>query len=105
MSEWFNPGCFSTAALAQALANGDPRFGTSKRNILLAPGAQNWDLAFIKRWNIEGPVTAEFRGELFNSFNHVNLGYPAATIGSGTVGIISSNAGPRDVQLGLKVKF
>lgn len=104
-SEWFNLNCFTTTALAQALANGTPRFGTAKRNILIAPGVQNWDIEFIKRTNIGSRVTTEFRGEFFNAFNHVNFGAPGATIGSGTAGIISSDAGPRDIQLGVKVEF
>lgn len=105
LSEWFNVNCFTTAALAQALANGTPRFGTSGRNILLQPGVQNWDLAFIKRTSIHDGITVEFRGELFNIFNHTNFGAPGEVIGSGTEGIISNSSGPRDIQLAVKVAF
>jgi hypothetical protein len=105
LSEWFNLNCFTTAALAQALANGTPRFGTSGRNILLQPGFQNWDLAFIKRTSIHDGVSVEFRGELFNIFNHTNFGAPGEVIGSGTEGIISNSSGPRDIQLAVKVAF
>ncbi len=105
LSEWFNPNCFTTAALAQALANGTPRFGTSRRNILAEPGAQNWDLAFIKRTPINDRMTAEFRGELFNAFNHTNFGAPGSVIGTSTAGVISSAGSPRDVQLAVKFEF
>jgi Carboxypeptidase regulatory-like domain len=105
INEWFNLNCFTTAALAQALANGTPRFGTSRRNILIAPGAQNWDFAFIKRTPITGRVTAEIRGELFNAFNHTNLGPPGEVIGTSTAGIISFGSGGRDIQLAAKVEF
>jgi hypothetical protein len=105
ISEWFNPACFTTDALAQAFANGTPRFGTSRRNILIGPGTQNWDLAFIKRTNVGERITTEFKGELFNVFNHTNFGTPASTVGTSDIGIISSSARPRDIQLAVKVSF
>lgn len=105
ISEWFNTSCFTTAALSQALANGTPRFGTSGRNILYAPGTQNWDMAFIKRTHINDRMTAEIRGELFNAFNHTNFGTPGAVYGSQIFGVISSSAGPRNVQLAVKLEF
>ncbi len=105
IAEWFNTACFTTSALAQAFASGNPRFGTSRRNILIGPGTQNWDLAFIKRANIGTRITTEFRGELFNAFNHPNFGLPSATVGTSDIGIISSSSGPRDIQLAVKVSF
>ncbi|MGB0122787.1 MAG: TonB-dependent receptor [Silvibacterium sp.] len=105
ISEWFDTSCFTTDALAQALANGTPRFGTSGRNILQGPGTQNWDLAFIKRTHINDRITSEFRGEFFNAWNHTNLGTPGAVFGTGTFGVISSSSGPRDVQLAVKLEF
>lgn len=105
ISEWFNVNCFTTDALSQAIGNGTPRFGTSGRNILQGPGSQNWDLAFIKRTTVKDRMTAEFRGELFNAFNHTNFGTPDAVFGSGTFGIISFSSGPRDIQLAVKLEF
>lgn len=105
ISEWFNTSCFTTDALAEALANGTPRFGTSGRNILPGPGAQNWDLALIKRTHINDRLTSEFRGEFFNAFNHTNLGTPGAVFGTGTFGVITFSSGPRDVQLAVKLEF
>lgn len=105
LSQWFDTSCFTTDALAQALASGHPRFGTSRRNILTAPGAQNWDMAFIKRTKIKDRMTVELRGELFNAFNHTNFGVPGTTIGTQTAGIISSSSGPRDIQLAVKLLF
>ncbi len=105
ISEWFNTGCFTTTALAQALANGTPRFGTAGRNILLLPGLQNWDLAFIKKTTIGDRFAAEFRAELFNAFNHTNLGAPGSVIGTDTAGVISSSGSPRSVQLAIKLEF
>ncbi len=105
ISKWFNNSCFTTTALGQALANGTPRFGTAGRNILLLPGVQNWDLAFIKKTTLRGPFAAEFKAELFNAFNHTNLGAPGSVIGTDTAGVISSSGPSRDVQLAIKLDF
>jgi hypothetical protein len=35
---WYDPSCFTNDALQEALANGQPRFGNSGRNILNIPG-------------------------------------------------------------------
>ncbi len=102
---WFKTSCFTTDALAQALASGTPRFGNSGRNILTQPGVQNWDIAFIKQAPINERIKVEFRGELFNAFNHTNLGTPGATIGTGNFGVVSYSSGPRDIQLAVKAKF
>jgi hypothetical protein len=105
ITEWFNTGCFTTTALAQALANGTPRFGNAGRNVLLLPGLQNWDLAFIKKTTIRDRLAAEFKAEFFNAFNHTNLGAPGSVIGTQTAGVISSSGSPRDVQLAIKLEF
>ena len=106
LNEWFNTNCFSTAALAQDFADGTPRFGNSRRNILRQPGMQNWDIGTTKKFTIHDGIAAEFKGEFFNAFNHTNFGAPGAVIGSDTAGVISSQSGsPRNVQLALKVDF
>ena len=50
-------------------------------------------------------MTAEFRAELFNAFNHTNLGAPGSVIGTDTAGVISSGGSPRSVQLAVKFEF
>lgn len=106
MNEWFNPACFTTTALAQDFASGNPRFGDSGRNILRQPGMQNWDIGLTKKATLAKGLAAEFKGEFFNAFNHTNWGAPGNVIGSGTVGVISSQAGsPRNVQLAIKIDF
>jgi outer membrane receptor protein involved in Fe transport len=40
------------------------------RNLIRAPGINNWDLAFFKRFQITEGHRVEFRAELFNAFNH-----------------------------------
>lgn len=105
VAEWFDVNCFTTDALAQALANGTPRFGNSGRNILIGPGMQDWDFSAIKRNPVTERVNLEFRAEFFNLFNHPNFGTPGATIGTDTAGQITSAGSPRDIQFGLKLTF
>jgi hypothetical protein len=105
ISEWFDVNCFSTNALAQASANGAPRFGNSGRNILIGPGMQQWDFSVIKRNPITERANLEFRAEFFNLFNHPNFGATGATIGTSTAGQITSAGSPRDIQFGLKLRF
>ena len=78
---------------------------TPRRNILLEPGLQKWDIAFIKRTPITSRLTSEIRGELFNAFNHTNLGPPGEVIGTDTAGLITFGGGGRDVQLAAKFEF
>jgi hypothetical protein len=47
----------------------------------------------------------QFRAELFNAFNHANLGQPNVTVNSPTFGVITSASAPRIVQLALKYIF
>lgn len=105
IAEWFNVNCFTTNALAAALAAGHPRFGTTRRNTLTQAGVQNWDIAFIKRTPITRKVTLQIRGEMFNAFNHTNLGAPGEVQGTSTFGLITYGDGGRDIQLAAKVEF
>jgi hypothetical protein len=43
---------------------------TAGRNMIRAPGINNWDLAFFKRFPITENHRLEFRAEMFNAFNH-----------------------------------
>ena len=107
-TEWFNVSCFPTTALQAALANGTPRFGNSGRNILTGPRFIDADTSLIKRFSIFEKAKVEFRGELFNLFNHPNLAIPNQYIGSNIVGQItntSPSANSREIQLGLKVIY
>ena len=44
----------------------------------------------------------QFRGEMFNTFNHVNLAPPLSTVGSAGFGTITAARPGRNVQLALK---
>jgi hypothetical protein len=101
--QWFDPSVFSVPAKGV--------FGNATRNSLRAPGLKVADLSVFKNQKI-GSVAAQFRVEMFNAFNWVNLGLPDATIfntggvRNPTAGRITRTSTPaRQVQLGLKVSF
>ena len=95
--EWFNTAAFQQAA---PYTFGDaPRYFSNLR----APGYDNWDLGIQKWFNITEQFRLQFRGEMFNAFNHANFYAPNQTLGSGGFGTITSAYPPRDVQFALKL--
>jgi Carboxypeptidase regulatory-like domain len=104
INNWFNtsfnvPGAvWSTPALYT--------FGNAGRNILRGPSRFNLDASLFKDVAVGERVHVQFRGELFNIFNHPQFDLPNATIGNAQAGIISSTLGtPRDIQLGIRLAF
>jgi hypothetical protein len=47
----------------------------------------------------------QFRGELFNAFNHAQFGLPTSSVVSPTFGLINSARPPRLIQLGLRLLY
>jgi hypothetical protein len=50
------------------------------------------DASLSKRFQINETISGQFRVELFNAFNHVNLGQPNGVVDSPTAGTITSLA-------------
>ena len=112
-------GCVATAApTAELNANGCTRgpwsrpaagtFGTVARNSFFGPRLFNADASLSKKFRITERLDGEFRAELFNAFNHVNLGQPTATVDSPTAGqifSIATLAQMRKWQFGLRLGF
>jgi hypothetical protein len=107
---WLNPNAFTPSA------NG--AYGNTPRNVLHGPGFEDVDLSVFKNTKITERVTAQFRVEMFNLFNHLNLAAPGdgfctdssscaigTTIGAnyGAPGIGAGE--PYNTQLALKILF
>jgi hypothetical protein len=77
--EWFNTGAYAYAPYGS--------FGTAPRffSNLRAPGYQNWDTAFMKNWEFgksaREPMRLQFRGEMYNTFNHPQFYAPSTIYG------------------------
>ena len=83
-------------------------FGNVARDSFFGPHLFNADLSLSKVFRITEKVTAQFRAESFNTFNHANLGQPNATVDSPTAGQITSIQGltqMRKWQFGLRANF
>ena len=81
------------------------RFGNSPRLSFHNPGLNNVDLMIGKRLFIPNGMSAVFRAEFFNLFNHTNFTSVDNRLTSPGFGTITAAADPRIVQLGLKLAF
>jgi hypothetical protein len=83
-------------------------FGNVARNSFFGPHFFNMDASLTKGFRVTERVNAQFRAELYNAFNHVNLNQPNTTVDSPTAGQIFSLqtlAQMRRWQFGLRVTF
>jgi hypothetical protein len=115
--QWINPNAF-TVNFGQ--------FGTMGRNQLFGPGFSDVDLSILKDTPITERVTTQFRIEIYNLFNRINLGSPTFTgangiipvpgVGNFGIPIAFTNGSqfglpgigpgePFNVQLALKINF
>jgi outer membrane receptor protein involved in Fe transport len=81
------------------------QFGDAGRNIAQGPGFQQWDFSALKNFRITEGKTIQFRGELFNIFNHANFGLPQNDLNSPNFGQIQTSQPGRLVQFALKFLF
>jgi len=98
-TQWFNTSAFTPSPANQTIP------GTAKKNSIIGPGRQNWDLSLMKNIRVFEESTFQFRLETFNTFNHTNPNNIDTTVNSNTYGQALSAHDPRIVQLALKYKF
>ncbi|HVO79718.1 MAG TPA: TonB-dependent receptor [Terriglobales bacterium] len=79
--------------------------GNMGRNVLRGPGINNWDMSFLKKTKLTETTSLEFRGEMFNAFNHAQFLNPDLQGFSPTFGQITTARPPRLVQFALKFIF
>jgi hypothetical protein len=79
--------------------------GNSSRRFFHGPGLNNWDFSLHKTTRITERMSAEFRAEFFNVFNHAQFGNPSGNLSSGSFGKVTGARDPRIGQLALKFYF
>jgi hypothetical protein len=94
---WFNPDAFGRPPLYQ--------FGNSAPGAIVGPALHVLDSGLQKNFRFSEQRYLQFRWEMFNAMNEVNLGTPVAMIGVTTAGQITSAGEARQMQLGLKFVF
>lgn len=108
-----NAGYFSIPiGIAGGSGPNSGRFGTLGRNTFRGPAYYDFDYALIKTTPIGHRASGveradlQFRAELFNLFNIVNMGLPANTLEGSGFGIISKTAGTsRQIQFSVKLIY
>src|SRR5579872_3600643 len=105
---WVTPSAFITPGCPSftRCANGIHVEGNAARNSVEFPGINNWDLAIMKNTRIGERLSAQFRAEMFNAWNHAQFGPPNLSLASGQFGRIGSLLiAPREIQFALKLIF
>ena len=97
IARWFNTEVFALPAPGT--------FGNAGRSLVRGPGISNFDVSFSKRIAVTERVSLQFRGELFNLFNHTQFSGVGTSVGSGTFGQVVSARDPRIVQFGLRIAY
>jgi hypothetical protein len=109
--QWLDPSAFVLQPIGT--------YGTMRRNEIIGPGVGTLDLAFTKYVRSAGlglgPAgRLEFRLEIFNVFNRVNLGPPSLVVFSGADNapplpsfgqIRTTTTSARQVQIGARLAF
>jgi hypothetical protein len=78
--------------------------GNAGRNTFTGPGLANVNAQFAKSFSFDR-FAVEFRADVFNVFNRVNLTQPDTDLSSGTFGISTGQNLPRSEQFGLHLSF
>jgi hypothetical protein len=89
----------------------DPPLGSfnngTPRSVCCGPGLEDWDFSVHKKILLSESKYFQFRGEIFNVFNHTNFSNPDGhySDGPGLFGKITQVGDPRLVQFALKFFF
>lgn len=97
---YLNPAAFALPVAFQ--------LGNVPRSTALARGPLSFDnnVSLIKNIRLYEDLSLELRGEAFNMLNKAAFSMPNATVGSTSLGFITSTSNsPRNIQLGAKLHF
>ena len=108
--QYLNPNSFTLP--------GPGTYGNLGRNQVSGPGFEDVDLSLLKNIPLyKDRIRAQFRVEMFNVLNHINLSPPSNNLASGsfgqstsTIGVYTGSPGigsgePYNTQLALKILF
>jgi hypothetical protein len=82
------------------------QYGNAGRNVLRAPGTENWDASVARNFQIHESHMLQFRFEAFNAGNIVNWMTPSAAVQTpATFGVVTTAQTMRQLQAALKYSF
>ncbi|HKW56163.1 MAG TPA: carboxypeptidase regulatory-like domain-containing protein [Candidatus Acidoferrum sp.] len=103
--------CIDPATVHFIEGTGLPNARTAGRNGFLAPALDDLDVAISKRFRFNERMNLEFRADMFNAFNMLNLGYRVAsrtvngTAGGAFLDFNQTESVPRTMRMRLKFSF
>ena len=113
-TQWLNPAAFSLP--------GPGQLGSLGKGSIRGRSTTNVDFSIAKNWRFKERYGFQFRGEMFNVFNHTNFGRTDAYVNNlnlqgnstlsnfgkstnGSFGTIGRAGDPREIQFGFKFTF
>ena len=99
LDAWFDVAAFAATTTRT--------YGNCANNTVRGPKSKSMNMSLFRSIGLGGDKRLELRAEVFNLFNWVNYGFPAANVSNaGTFGRITSTLGdPREMQLAVKFYF
>jgi hypothetical protein len=99
LSRYFNTSVFSVPP--------SYTFGNTARSLpdTRNPGRVNYDLNLSKQFMVREGISLNLRAEAYNLTNTPYFRGPGVALGTSSFGVISSSAGERQIQFGLKILF
>jgi len=110
LDRWFNTDAFvrskCNGCAGEGLFMGPLGYGTAGVNLFDAPAQKTWDFALFKEFRVKERHRVQFRWEAFNFLNTPQFSAPSSSVGSATLGRITSTINNnREMQFGLKYFF
>ena len=99
MDRWFNTDAFAPFSPAPQA------FGNAGVGIMRGPGYANFDFTLAKDFPLGGRRHFQFRTEVFNAFNRVNLGRRTSSASRAASARSFGSGNARIMQFGLKFYF
>jgi hypothetical protein len=90
-ARWFNPAAFAITPQDQ--------LGDTSRASFFGPGQDNFDLAIQRAFPIKERLQFKIRVDMFNAFNHPQFNNLNVTITSPAFGSVTSDNGPRVMDI------
>ena len=96
-NQWLNPAAFAIPA------NGT--YGTMAAMSIRGPKSTQIDMGITRSFQVREQQSVQFRWEVFNVPNVVNLNNPVSALNSANFGKILTSTDPRIMQVALKYVF
>jgi hypothetical protein len=99
---YINPAAFQKVPEVGGVAI---RPGNAANGLVRGLGQWNVDFSLSKKFAFTETVGLQIRADMFNFFNHVNLGGINGNVESSDFGVIDSAGGMRTMQMGARITF